>query len=104
MICDKAYSRIVFDNYRFISPDIFHPYSMLASIAFEIHAVSRVARSVQCLMEESARSGGRVMIRRRRETETFLTRLPRSTLASAASQELRAENIVTKRNVSMWTA
>lgn len=30
VISDEAYSRILFDNHRFVSPGIFHPYSMLA--------------------------------------------------------------------------
>jgi aspartate aminotransferase len=30
LISDEAYSRILFDNHRFVSPGIFHPYSMLA--------------------------------------------------------------------------
>lgn len=30
VISDEAYSRILFDNHRFVSPGLFHPYSMLA--------------------------------------------------------------------------
>ena len=30
VISDEAYSRILFDNHRFLSPGLFHPYSMLA--------------------------------------------------------------------------
>ena len=30
LISDEAYSRILFDNHSFVSPGIFHPYSMLA--------------------------------------------------------------------------
>src|SRR5579884_3583015 len=30
LISDEAYSRILFDDHRFVSPGIFHPYSMLA--------------------------------------------------------------------------
>jgi aspartate aminotransferase len=30
VISDEAYSRVLFDNHRFISPGIFHPYSLLA--------------------------------------------------------------------------
>jgi aspartate aminotransferase len=30
VISDEAYNRILFDNHRFLSPGLFHPYSMLA--------------------------------------------------------------------------
>ena len=40
VISDEAYSRILFDHHRFVSPGLFHPYSMLA------HTYSKSALAV----------------------------------------------------------